>query len=105
MLDNCCYSRRPAPVTRANGDETPEIDWHHLGQNPFAGQGLSLAILRQAWWICRCREGASARASARGRRTLLFDSRRGFSLIAGKVNACLSLAFSQANPTVEMHGA
>jgi hypothetical protein len=36
--------------------------------------------------------------------TLLIHG-EGFDLIAGKVNTCFSRAFSQANPTVEMHGA
>src|ERR1700722_15045534 len=41
MLDNCCYSRRPAPVNGVNGDQTPETDWHHVGKTGLRGAGLA----------------------------------------------------------------
>jgi len=47
----------------------------------------------------------SARASAEAKDVTFLIHGDRFGSIAGKVKTCFSRAFSQANPTVEIHGA
>ena len=61
MLDNYCYSRRPAPVTRANGDQTPGL----IGTI----QGKTRLRVRACLWLFSGRPGGFAgvvRAHLRG---------------------------------------
>jgi hypothetical protein len=78
-----------------------------MEEKPACESGLPLALHRQARYSFG---GVVLRAFLRGPAreakdvTFLIHGDR-FGSIAGKVKTCFSRAFSQANPTVEIHGA